>query len=569
MRALQIVLVCLASLVVFRVPMDAQDEAGPRQLNIAYWHRTSSEASLDSPQFDRGQSEILAVLAERLFVWRPTNQGPVLSPCLAETWPEVTDDGKTLTIRIRKDVYFQEDETVFGADKTRLLHAMDVVTSLKWMALGGISHSNVADTVAAQIQDCIVGMREYCAAVGKRKEFTRAIAEKEVEGLTYRDPITVQIKLNYEYASIVALLAHPACSILSKEGLTQSPQSWVSTARFQWSGKPDAKILANHKYWSEPWAKGGLSLSQYNAESVRGISSKDGIDFLYLPLSALESIPRDGKLAARFGRRDSCALLYLGFNMSDPVWGALDSDGRALRKAVAQALDRQKWIECAEFGSHASRLAHEVLPPRCWPAAVGENQTFAFDPEAAARTLASCKFAGGKNPATGEALKLELLVTDEAMRPALFEAWKGGLAQLGIDLSMTRKPTDETAFSCMRAAEGQLYLLGWLNDVPEPGNFLQTFTARNVGATGSWCNFTRYNDPEYEKLFAKYERLAPSPENAGSRREILAKLANILADDLPFVPLAVPSEWQYCETGVNWPDMPRCAYDHARYVELK
>ena len=37
---------------------------------------------------------------------------------------------------------------------------------------------------------------------------------------------------------------------------------------------------------------------------------------------------------------DDSSMFYMAFNMDDALWGALDEDGRALRKAVSLALDR-------------------------------------------------------------------------------------------------------------------------------------------------------------------------------------------------------------------------------------
>lgn len=549
----------------------ASQDSEKRVLHLGYVRSRGPGTFPDEQQFDRGEMFILAAYAERLFRWKPSSQGPVLELALAESWPEVSEDGLSWVIRIKPNVKFGDSEQLFGADKTRDLHAMDVVSSLKFMALSKWD-SSPADAIATQLRDCIVGLDDYCTNAGKRPGFSRALAEQEVSGLTYSDPWTVQLKLRYASASLAALLAHPACSILPKEYLTEQKGPPVTTGPFNWTVESSRQTLAwNPKYREERWPVDELEFTEVQPSTFEMISSKDAVDFCYLPTPIIGRAPKgpDGNIDTRFVREDGCGLMFLAFNMADPIWGALDNDGRALRKAVAQALDRAEWIKRAPAQTMTYRLAEELIPPRCWPTGAGSSKVLDFNRDAAKQTLAGCKFKNGIDPATGNALELKFVTATGSVSGDLFEVWREGLAELGIVLTRAKPSSDHKTFEAMRKGEGQLFMFGWLNDVPDVGNYFQIFAQRNIGSTQSFCNYTRYQSKEFEKLLSRYETLLPNETNAEVRRGLVREMISCLEKDAPLIPMAVNQEWSYRYGSVEWPDMPRCAYDHVRHAKWK
>jgi ABC-type oligopeptide transport system substrate-binding subunit len=285
----------------------------------------------------------------------------------------------------------------------------------------------------------------------------------------------------------------------------------------------------------------------------------------------MQRAPRgpDGNIDNRFVREDGCGLMFLAFNMSDPIWGALDGDGRALRKAVAQALDRGEWVKWAPAQTMTYRLAEELLPPRCWPTGAGASRALEHNRDAAKQSLAGCKYKNGIDPATGNALQLQFVVAKESIRAELFEVWRSALADLGIVLTLAKPTPDKKTFEAMRRGEGQLYLFGWLNDVPDVGNFLQIFANRNISSPLTFCNYVQYQSKEFEKLLSRFDTLLPNEANAEGRRSVVKEIVRCLEKDAPIIPLAVNQEWSYRYGNVEWPDMPRCAYDHVRYAKWK
>ncbi|HEY2830226.1 MAG TPA: ABC transporter substrate-binding protein, partial [Thermoanaerobaculia bacterium] len=108
-----------------------------------------------------------------------------LKPQTAATLPEITDGGRTYTIRIRPGIYFADDPA-FGGKKRELV-AADYVYSMKRLLDPKVRASQIAE-----IEPYVVGAEE--AATKARKE-NRFDYDAPIEGLKVLDRYTFQVKL--------------------------------------------------------------------------------------------------------------------------------------------------------------------------------------------------------------------------------------------------------------------------------------------------------------------------------------------------------------------------------------
>src|SRR5437667_4147334 len=143
--------------------------------------------TLDPQQFsDNPSFEVLVAIFEPLYEWDYLRSPPRLSPVTAAGPLEITDGGKTWTMRVKGGIFFTDDPAFKG--KPRELAAADYVYSYKrWL------DPNLRRGGAPIITDLIVGARPVVDAARADSKFDY---DRPIEGLRALDRYTVQIRLS-------------------------------------------------------------------------------------------------------------------------------------------------------------------------------------------------------------------------------------------------------------------------------------------------------------------------------------------------------------------------------------
>ena len=208
-------------------------------------------------------------------------------------------------------------------------------------------------------------------------------------------------------------------------------------------------------------------------------------------------------------RYPSAAYGFLGFRLQDATGTRHPLLGdRALRRALSMAVDRHL-LAAGVFG------AGTVAPPGPMSQLLWINRpgirTLPFDTAAAATLLDSLGWLrreGGIRQRGGKTLGFDILVpgtspTRRDLAQALQQSWK----TLGVEVTITA--VDFPVFN-ERLAEGAFdsYIGAWL-DEPSPRGLADQWTR------GGWgkLNYSRYDDPEFDRLFAR-AILAPDTASA-------------------------------------------------------
>jgi len=135
----------------------------------------------DSPSFD-----VLTAIFEGLYEWDYLASPTKLTPVEATALPEITDGGKTWTMRVKPGIFFTDDPAFRG--RPREVTADDFVYSLKrWL------DPNLRRGGDPIVADLIVGARDVIDAArqgGAKLDYDRPIA-----GLRALDKYTIQLKL--------------------------------------------------------------------------------------------------------------------------------------------------------------------------------------------------------------------------------------------------------------------------------------------------------------------------------------------------------------------------------------
>jgi len=472
-------------------------------------------------------------------------------PQAAEALPEISDGGRTLTIRVRKGIFFTPDPAFKG--KPRELTAQDFVYSLKRML-----DPKVRSFYLWMLDGRIVGadaIKAAAGAPGGKFDYDAAM-----EGLAAIDRYTLRIRLKEPYYNLVNYMTHTATAAVAREvvetygdDLAAHPVGTGPYMLGQWRRANKIVLVANPGYREEHFpatsaAKGDEPL----AESMKGkrlpsigrieisiieegqsqlLSFNNGeLDFLIVPFELANHVVEGDRLKPEYVRRKlhwvrspEPAIYYTYFNMEDSVLGGYTREKIALRRAIAMGYNLPEEIRVLRHGQ-----AVPVTQPI--PGGIpGHDPSYRggphFDP-AAARALLD-KFGyrdrdgdGYRELPDGRPLVIEKASTPTTRDRELDELWKKSMDAIGIRLNFMHQKWPDL-LKLGRAAKLQMWSVGWMTVVPDGDIFYQLLYGKNIGQ----ANYSRFNLPEFDRIYEQTKALPDSPQRTALYRK-LAELAD-------------------------------------------
>ncbi len=245
---------------------------------------------------------------------------------------------------------------------------------------------------------------------------------------------------------------------------------------------------------------------------------------------------------------------YLNFNVQDPAL----RDPR-VRQAIALAIDRPALI-AALWRGHA-RLADTLLPPGHWAEAPADE--LAQYPHDIDRAIVLLDAAGRRPDRNGIRLHLTLKTsTDETARLEA-QALQAELRQVGIDLTL-RWSDFGTFYSDITKGAFQMYLLRWIGSNEDPDIFHYAYATEMFPPRGA--NRGHYSNPRVDALL----RAANDTTNEAERRRDYIQIQQILAQELPTIPLWYPDNVVVHSTRLTHLRLdPGGSFDFLRSAELR
>lgn len=225
------------------------------------------------------------------------------------------------------------------------------------------------------------------------------------------------------------------------------------------------------------------------------------------------------------------------------------------RRACAMAIDRDDLVERLHGG-----LAEPGNPgwiPRDHPAHA-EVEQYDYDPEAANELLDEAGYEmndqGVRVGPDGEPLRFELLV--ESPPPPVTDLVVAALEDIGVELEP--QALDTPAFNeRVIGGEAEMSLIGFggMNTDHGAGGYLRQVYHSETQATQ---HAQGYHNAEVDRLIEEQQTTIAEPE----RREIVAEIQQLIAEDLPMLPLVYPQgfavydeetfdAWYYTEGGIG------------------
>ncbi|MFL6657689.1 MAG: ABC transporter substrate-binding protein [Massilia sp.] len=498
---------------------------------------------------DLYSGHVTQAIFETLFTYDYLARPVKLVPLSAAALPEVSADGKTYTIRLKKGQYFTPDPAFKG--KRRELTMADYVYSWK-----RLFDPKLASPHTWLLEDKIVGLDALATAAKKTGKFN---FDAPVAGFELLDPYTLRIHLTQTDFNLGMILAHEPTVALAREVVEQYGDmngavhghpigtgnytlgEWVRGSRivleknrdhpletwdFKGNGTPDdERIIAQMKGKLMPQID-RIEISVMVEDQSRWLSFQSGAADLFWLDGPLAPKAMDGgklrpELAAKgvqLSRQIDPEITYYYWNMQDPVVGGFGKEKIALRRAIAMAHDVDEEIRIVWNGQ--AQRTDWPIPPGVVGYDAGYKSINQYDPALANKLLDRYGYKRGKDGwrtlPDGKPLVLHYTSRNEASGVLLAEAWRKTYNAIGIHMENERM-----IFSDLLQAEKlckvQSRSYQWVADYPDGDNFMQLYYGPNVNQNNSGC----LADPEIDKWYAAARMMPASP----ARDELYHKMA--------------------------------------------
>jgi peptide/nickel transport system substrate-binding protein len=349
--------------------------------------------------------------------------------------------------------------------------------------------------------------------------FRRADLEA-LESVDSPDPRTVRFHLARPFAPFVANLTVP---IARDRGVAEAALGPLGTGPFRLTRyRKDEDLLLQRfdRYFEGPSALTSVRLRIIPAETARLLElMTGGVDMVVNDLSPdqLERVRHAPgfRVMSRPGRN----VVYLAFNLDDPILR-----DRRVRQAIAWSLDREAIIRHLLRGT--ATLATGLLPPGNW--AYNPRVTaYHPDPSRAAELLEAAGYHGAGAPEPKLRLEYKTTTGELSMQQAAVVQSQLAAAGIAIDIRAFEWPT---FYDDLKSGRFQLAVSNW-TDLGDPDVYRLRFHSAARPPQG--LNRGGYASPEADRLI---DEGAWSAED-DVRRLDYARLQELLAEDLPYVPL--------------------------------
>jgi len=496
-------------------------------------------------------SEEVSRVYDTLYQYEYLKRPYVLEPAIAEAMPQMSGDGKTITVKLKKGILFQDDPSFSETGgKGRELTAQDVVYSFERVADPKLNSPGwwIFDGK-------VVGLNQW------HDDMVKAAAtdySKPIEGFKALDRYTVQIKLNQRNYQFFYVLAMPYVGIVPHEAVDHYGKDFVNhpvgSGPFKLKEfNPSSRLVwdRNPTYRKETYPTAGELDDQKNgllSEAGKTLPLSDRIviniieedqprwlNFLSKKLDVLvipkdnftQVVGKDDELLPEYKNQGMILqktplleTVHITLNMADPVIGK----NKFLRQALSQAFDSKGMIDL--FYNGAALAAQGPIPPGLSGYDPNLKNPYLQANVAKAKELMSK--AGYPN---GEGLApLEVLSQSDTTDRQINEYMEKQFGQIGVKFNNNEGSWPQFQ-DAVKNKKGQVWSFSWSADYPDAEDFLQLFYSKN-SSPGS--NDSNYSNPEYDKLYDKALTLPDSP----ARTVIYQQMVKMVNEDCPWIPFA-------------------------------
>ncbi len=522
--------------------------------------------TLDPQQYsDQPSFSVIQALFEPAFEWDYLSRTPKLTPLTAAGPAEITDAGRTWTIRLKRGIRFIDDPAFRG--EPRELVADDYVYAYKrWL------DPNLRRGGQPVLTDLIVGARPVVDAA---KRNGRLDYDAPIEGLRAVDRYTIRIRLseaNYpaleDMLGFVGALAREVVDAAGGD-IRSRPVGTGPYRLREW--KPGSKLVleANPVYREAAFPASADPADAALVASMRGkrvpfaatvevnIVDEDSTRLLMFERGDLDFVELRGEIATRLlaGDRLLPAVAARGitrqvhaepflfafyFNMKDPTLGGDSRERVALRRAIAMGFDSGRFTRIVMAGQAIP--ANQFAPPGTTGHDPAMPAASIHDPATANALLDRFGYGerdrdGYRRGPDGEPVTITLSLRTGGMSRDLQTLWRRNLDTLGLRTAFELAPFQEVIRN-VELGKFQMYMGGYGGSPSGYNEFAQLH-----GIEPMRVNSVRFANADYDRAAAAFLR-------AGTERERIdaARTMNAIARTyMPMLPAYFRLESAYVQ----------------------
>jgi len=546
-------------------PLMAAADGGRKVLRVAF---SSAETSFDPARIsDLYSRTITPHIFESLYCFDHLARPVRTVPQLADGMPEVSDDFRVWTVRLKRGVYFADDPAFKG--QRRELTAEDVLYPIKRL----VDPANKSPAATEVLENGYVGLAELRkAALDGKKPFDY---DAPVAGLKAIDRYTVRFTLAEPRPRFVtsALTASSTAGAQARElvefygvKIGEHPvgtgpfrlKSWTRSSKIVLERNPQFREVRYDAQPAPDDAEGQAILARFKGRRLPMVDEVEvsvieetqplWLSFVNAEIDALVSnagpLPSEfvgiaapnGKLAPHLARRGvqlertlraDAALLY--FNMEDPVVGGYTVEKVALRRAVSLAYDVEREIRLVRRGQ-AIPAQSPIVPFTSGFDPAFKSSASEFDPAKARALLDMYGYVdrdgdGWREMPDGKPLKLVMSTEPEQIYRQYNDLFRRCMNEVGLrsEFEIQQWPSH---MKQALAGSLQMWLLG--NSATDPDG--QTSFQRMYGPQAGQQNLARFKLPAFDRLYESMSSLPDGPE----REKLFFEAKRLLAAQLPY-----------------------------------
>jgi ABC-type transport system substrate-binding protein len=483
----------------------------------------------------------------------------VLEPNTADGLPEITDGGRTFTIKVKRGIFFAGDAAFNG--KKRELTAHDYVYSIK-----RVFDPKVRSYWLYIFEQTLVGLEGPLERARKSGTFDY---DEKIEGLQAVDRYTLRIRFKEPHFGFKWWLTTSSFAAVAREvvekyqdeshRVMENPvgtgpyrlKSWTRGQRIVLEANPDFRQETYPPPGRDPAdaaiAKGltgrklpltaTVDIAIIEEAQPRLLSFDRGLlDYVSVPSTLAPTVLDVDKLGPALAKRGVVlhrqiepSLAFFFFNMDDPLVGGYEPAKIALRRAIALAYDREGAIR--QLAKGQAIIADQPVPPGLYGNDPSIGVKIPYDPAAARALLDRFGYKdrdgdGYRETPDGKPLTLQKGSTTDAEARSADELWKRNMDAIGIRIMFVKNKWPELN-KMTEAGQMMMWGLGWISGIPDGDPFYSYLVSRNIGTS----NDARLRLPEYDRLYDQARTLPDGP----ARNAIYRKLNDIIAAYAPWI----------------------------------
>ncbi|MEP7057075.1 MAG: ABC transporter substrate-binding protein [Caldimonas sp.] len=529
-------------------PAEPAQPAAPHVLRYAF---PAAETGFDPTQLSDLYSRtvtthIFSALYRYDYLARPFK----IVPDAAAAMPEISDDFRTFTIRIKPGIYFADDPAFNG--KKRELVAEDYVYSLKRF----FDPANKAQGYTGLREEGMLGLEAVReAALRNKAPFDYDV---QVEGLRALDRYTLRFKLEtprprfvYTIAdgSLFGALAREVVEFY-RDKIMEHPVGSGPFRLGQWRRSSLIVLERNPVYREQVYdaqpnaddADGQALLQRFAGRRLPMLDRVEisiieesqprwlaflnsQFDLIAVPLEFANVAAPNGKLAPNLAKRSigsqrtvAAERTFFYFNMEDPVVGGNAPDKVALRRAIGLATDVEREIRIVRRGQAIA--AQSIVAPNTYGYSPDYRSTNSEYSVAKAKALLDLygyvdrNGDGWRDLPDGRSLTIAFATQPDQISRQIDEMWKKNMDAIGVRINLEKGQWPEQLKKA-RAGKLMVWQLGLQASSPDVQDGFQTLFGPSAGSQ----NLSRFKLPAFDAIYTRMQTLPDGPERLAAIAE--------------------------------------------------